>query len=61
MDVEIALLIVKRILLLKGEKKLNDKLPKILVSVLAKITRGSNELKRMNRKLLMYLKERMLE
>lgn len=57
-DVEMRLLIVKE--LLKGEKTQRQIAKDLSVSI-AKITRGSNELKRMNRKLLMYLKKRVLE
>lgn len=57
-DLEMRVLIVKE--LLKGEKTQRQIAKDLNVSI-AKITRGSNELKRTNPKLLMYLKEKLLE
>ena len=58
MDLEMRFLIVKELI---KEEKTQRQMAKDLNVSIAKITRGSNELKRMNRKLLMYLKEKLLE
>lgn len=57
-DLGMRFLIVKELL---NEEKTQRQLAKELNVSIAKITRGSNELKRANRKLLMYLKEKLVE
>lgn len=57
-DLETRFLIVKE--LLKEEKTQRQIAKEFNVSI-AKITRGSNELKRMNPKLIVYLKEKLFE
>ncbi len=57
-DLERRFYIIKE--LLKNEKTQRQLAKDLQVSI-AKITRGSNELKRINPKLLMYLKEQLVE
>jgi len=57
-DLAMRFSIIKELL---AENKTQRQVAKELNVSIAKITRGSNELKRTNRKLLMYLKEKLLE
>lgn len=57
-DIEMRFLIIKELI---AEKKTQRQIAKDLNVSIAKITRGSNELKRINPSLLLYLKENLVE
>jgi TrpR family trp operon transcriptional repressor len=58
LDLEKRFLIIKELL---SNKKTQRQIAKSLNVSIAKITRGSNELKRIDPKLLLYLKDKLLE